>query len=110
MSYHDMVVNPRIYDEIVSGGVDYKPANVVDPVADANTQRDEMIERMNNTMDNVLQRITQDEFQSGWQRYVASLLKRIRKRAGIAQLTPRHMAVINAVLTNDRGKSDAPNT
>jgi hypothetical protein len=86
---------------------DNKP---IDPVADANTQRDEMIERMNNTMDNVLQRITQDEFQSGWQRYVASLLKRIRKRAGIAQLTPRHMAVINAVLTNDRGKSDAPNT
>lgn len=76
----------------------------------SSTERDEMIEQMNVTMDDVLQRIAHDEFQSGWQRYVASLLKRIRKRAGISQLTPRHMAVINDVLTNGRGKTDESST
>ena len=88
---------------------DNKP---IDPVADANTQRDEMISKMNDVMDDALRRITVDEIQDGWQRYINALLKRIRKRAGISTLTPRHINVINGVMMRGRagGGTDVSGT
>jgi hypothetical protein len=49
-----------------------------------------------------LAEIAVDEMRIGYGKFMVAYLKRVRKRAGIDQLTPAHIAVINRALLSGK--------
>jgi hypothetical protein len=58
-----------------------------------------------------LTQITLDEVKTGWPKFLTSMVKRVRKRAGITQLTPENLQEIGNAMASyvEQRNDNTPN-